>query len=332
VLVVGNITSWSKISSGYHHNIAINSGVAYAWGSGGGGQLGNGGTTAVSSPVTVVGGITTWSQVSASGGASGQHSLGITSAGIAYAWGYNGNGQLGDGTTTSRLSPVTVVGGITTWSQLSAGGTHSLGRTSAGVLYAWGANNYGQLGINTTSGRSSPVTVVGGITTWSQFDSANRHSLGLTSAGIAYAWGVNYRGQLGDNTGTSRSSPVTVVGGITTWNQVSGGSDQNIALTSAGVLYAWGGGDSGQIGDGFAISRSSPVTVVGGITPWSQFSAGCQSFGGGLTSAGVLYVWGYNNSGKLGINTTTARSSPVTVVGGITTWSQISAGGQQFLA
>jgi hypothetical protein len=144
---------------------------------------------------------------------------------VAYAWGANDFGQLGTENTTSTTSPVTVVGGITNWTQLSGGYRHSLGVTSTGIAYAWGRNQYGRLGDGTETNRSSPVTVVGGITNWSQLSAGtSTHSLGLTSTGIAYAWGANSTGQLGDGTTTSRSSPVTVVGGITNWSQVSAGN------------------------------------------------------------------------------------------------------------
>jgi alpha-tubulin suppressor-like RCC1 family protein len=126
----------------------------------------------------VVGGITNWSQVSAS--KNGSHSLGLTDTGIAYAWGSNSAGQLGDNTTTSQSSPVTVVGGITNWSQVSAGENYTLGLTDTGVLYTWGSNSYGKLGDGTTTNRSSPVTVAGGITNWTQVAAG-----GSTSSALA---------------------------------------------------------------------------------------------------------------------------------------------------
>ena len=100
---------------------------------------------------------------------------------VAYAWGSNASGRLGDGTTTSKSSPVTVVGGITNWSQLAAGSEHSLAITSSGIAYAWGNNAFGRLGDGTTTERSSPVTVIGGITNWNQLGGGTYHSLGLTS-------------------------------------------------------------------------------------------------------------------------------------------------------
>ena len=294
----------------------------YAWGFNSSGQIGDGTTTSRSSPVIVVGGITNWKQVSA----GSDHSLGVTTTGIAYGWGQSGDGQLGDDTTSNRSSPVTVVGGITNWSQVSAGGSHSLGVTTTGIAYAWGLGTSGQIGDDTTSNRSSPVTVVGGITNWKQVSAGNLDSLGVTSTGIAYGWGSNGFGNIGDGTATSRLSPVTVVGGITNWSQVSAGGDHSLGVTSTGIAYAWGLNTDGQLGDNTGTTRSSPVTVVGGITNWRQLDAGSQHRLG-VIATGIAYGWGNNSTGRLGDNTTTSRSSPVTVVGGITNWSQVSAGG-----
>ena len=297
--------------------------IVYAWGNNAADRLADGTITNKSSPVTIVGGILNWSQVSA--GAA--HSLGVTSTGIAYAWGSNSFGQLGDGTTTTRASPVTVVGGITNWSQVSAGNFHSLGLTRTGVAYAWGGNSFGRLGDGTSVSKLSPVTVVGGITNWTQLAAGYSHSLGLTSTGIVYAWGFGGQGRLGTGNTTSSESPVTIIGGITNWSQISlnSASEHSLALTSVGILYAWGRNGYGRLGDGTSTERSSLVTVVGGITNWSQLSTGSKH-SLGLTSTGIAYGWGINSGGELGDNTATTRSSPVTVVGGITNWSRVAAG------
>lgn len=247
---------------------------------------------------------------------------------IAYAWGRNA-GELGDNTTSSRLSPVTVVGNLLKWISIAAGGERSLGIVEPGIAYAWGDNSSGALGDGTTTNRSSPVTVVGNITNWIQISTnatlLGNHTLGLTSTGIAYAWGENSRGQLGDNTTSRRSSPVTVVGGITNWVDISAGGRHSLGVTSSGVAYAWGYNNFGQLGDNTMVSRRSPINVVGGITNWSQLSAGGDTFSLGLTSSGIAYAWGRNLTGELGDNTALGRSSPVTVVGGITNWSMVNA-------
>jgi len=253
-------------------------------------------------------------------------SLGKIAISVAYAWGNNANGRLGDNTTIGRSSPVTVLGGITNWTMLSAAPStvgHSVGLTSSGTAYAWGCNASGRLGDNTIIARSAPVTVAGGITNWSQVSAGAVHSLGIAGS-VAYAWGSNaYGGALGDNTATTKSSPVTVVGGITNWNTIEAGAARSNGLTSDGVAYSWGFNAYGQLGDGTVINRSSPVTVVGGIT-WDQISGhGYHTLG---ISNGIAYAWGNNNTGQLGDNTTIGKSSPITVVGGITNWSQVSAG------
>ena len=322
VNVIGGITNWSQLSGGAIHSLGLtDDGIAYAWGNNLNGRLGDGTTTSSNSPITVIGDITNWSQVSA----GNDHSLGLTDDGIAYAWGAGSSGRLGDGTTVAKSSPVTMIGDITNWSQVSAGAFHSLGVTDDGVAYAWGLNQFGRLGDGTTIARSSPVTVIGDITNWSQVSGGALHSLGLTDDGIAYAWGRNLTGGLGDGTRIDKSSPITVIGGITNWSQVSAGGGHSLGLTDDGIAYAWGSSAQGRLGDGTTVNKSSPITVIGGITNWSQLSAG-SSHSLGLTDDGIAYAWGFGNEGRLGDGTAAIRSSPVTVVGGITNWSQVSAG------
>lgn len=278
VTVLGGITNWTNVSGGGNHSLGIAGGVAYAWGRNSSGQLGLDNTTDKSSPETVLGGITDWNRVSA----GSAFSLGLTETGNIYAWGTGNYGQLGTGGPfLSAYSPVSIIGGITGWTNMSAGDQHGLA-VSSGIAYAWGRGTYGRLGNNDgVSHFSSPVTVVGGITNWSQVNGGGRHSLGLTSDGILYAWGRNDSGQLGDNTITDVSSPVTVVGGITNWSSMSGGLFHSLATTSSGIAYAWGAGNNGRLGDGTLDTKSSPIIVAGGITTWTFVEAG-QSHSLGL--------------------------------------------------
>jgi alpha-tubulin suppressor-like RCC1 family protein len=321
VSVVGGITTWCQVSASNCHTVAVTtSGDVWAWGFNSVGQLGDDTVTSRRSPVSVVGGISTWCQVS--GG--GYHTVAVTTSGDAWAWGCNGQGRLGDNTATNRSAPVSIVGGITTWCQTSAGGFHTVAVTSMGDAWAWGSNG-GQLGDNTTTNRSSPVSVVGGITSWCQIHAGCRHTVAVTSMGDAWAWGCNVYGQLGDNTVTNRSSPVSVVGGISDWCQISGGGCHTVAITTSGDAWAWGLNGMGQLGDNTVTNRSSPVSVVGGISTWCQISGGGYHTAA-VTTSGDAWAWGYNIRGQLGDNTTTNRSSPVSVVGGISDWCQISGG------
>jgi alpha-tubulin suppressor-like RCC1 family protein len=296
--------------------------TVWAWGSNGAGRLGDSTlNTSRSSPVSIVGGFLDWCQV----GAGNTHSLGVRQSGTAWAWGDNNQGRLGDGTTTGRTSPVSVVGGFTDWCQVSAGYAHSLGVRQEGTAWAWGCNTCGILGDNTTVSKSSPVSVVGGFTDWCQASAGGCHSLGVRTGGTAWTWGNNGFGQLGDNTTVNKSSPVSVVGGFTDWCQVSAGRLHSLGVRTGGTAWAWGNNGNGQLSDGTTVIRSSPVSVVGGFTDWCQTNGGYQH-SLAVRQNGTAWAWGNNGQGRLGDNTTTAKSSPVSVVGGFTDWCQVSAG------
>jgi alpha-tubulin suppressor-like RCC1 family protein len=276
VSVVGGYTDWTQLSAGDDHSLGVRAnGTAWGWGNNLRGQVGNNSTVNRSSPVSVVGGFTDWTQVSA----GFNHSLGVRANGTAWGWGGNFNGYLGDNTTVSKSSPVSVVGGFTDWTQVSAGRGHSLGLRSNGTAWGWGLNNDGELGDGTTVQKSSPVSVIGGYTDWIQLSAGGNHNLGLRENGTAWAWGSNASGQLGDNTTVSKSSPVSIVGGYTDWAQLSAGTNHNVGLRANGTVWAWGIGTTGQLGDNTIVTNSSPVSVVGGFTDWVQVSAFNHSLG-----------------------------------------------------
>lgn len=310
----------------------------FVWGSATDGRLGNGTIIDKSSPVKAAGSFTDWIQVSA----GYTHSFGIRADGTLYSWGANNQGRLGQNTaaTVSTSSPVLVAGGFTNWIQASAGFSHSLGIRANGELYSWGNNGQGELGQNiaTAVSRSSPVLVAGGFTNWIQASAGGVHSLGLRATGQLYAWGANGSGRVGDNTGIPKSSPVLVAGGFTDWIQASAGYTHNLGIRANGTLYAWGGNAVGQLGQNTAADggRSSPVLVVGGFTDWISASVSSTDtiitpHSLGVRSNGTLYAWGDNGSGRLGVNDSSNRSSPVLVLGGFTDWVDASAGVQHSL-
>ena len=296
--------------------------TAWSWGCNNRGQLGDNTIVSKSSPVSVVGGFTDWCQVSA----GTAHTAAVRTNGTIWSWGCNGNGRLGDNTTTTtRSSPVSVVGGFTDWCQVSAGGIHTAAVRTNGTIWSWGLNNAGQLGDNTAVSRSSPVSVVGGFTDWCQVSAGYRHSIAVRTNGTLWAWGCNNCGQLGDNTIVSKSSPVSVVGGFTDWCQVSASVFHTAAVRTNGTLWSWGSSGTGRLGDNTIVDKSSPVSVVGGFTDWCQVSASGVHTAAVRTN-GTIWSWGLNNAGQLGDNTIVNKSSPVSVVGGFTDWCQVSAG------
>ena len=333
VLVSGPpLASWSSISAGISHSIGITTtGLLYAWGANASYQLGVGNTTPVSSPILVSGPATTsWSFIATS--EASQHNLAISTTGLLYGWGVNTSGQVGNSSITTPTSPVLVSGPATTsWSVIAAGGNHSLGITSTGRLYAWGLNTSGQVGVATLTTVSSPVLVSGPATTsWRSIAGGGIHSLAITTTGILYGWGLNTAGQVGNASLTTVSSPVLVSGPATTsWSSVAAGSSHSFGITTIGQLYGWGQNTSGQVGINSLTTVSSPVLVSGPVTTsWSAISGGA-SHSNGILSTGLLYGWGLNTSGQVGIASLTTVSSPVVVYSASSTpfsWTIVSAG------
>jgi len=320
---IGSDTTWSQAAGAYRHSLAIQSnGTLWAWGNNGSGRLGDGTTTQRTSPVQIGSSATTWSQVAC----YTFHSLGIQSDGTLWAWGGNSHGQLGDGTTTLRTSPVQIGSSSTTWSQVACGRTHSLGIQRDGTLWAWGDNYYGQLGDGTTTRRTSPVQIGSG-SDWSQVACGSSHSLAIQSDGTLWAWGDNHNGRLGDGTTTDRTIPVQIGSSSTTWSQVAGGREHTLAIRSDGTLWAWGYNWAGQLGDGSGVTRHSPVQI--GNDTWSQVACG-ELHTSAIQSNGTLWAWGRNHAGQLGDGTTTFRLSPVQI--GCDTWSQVACGYSHTLA
>lgn len=224
--------------------------------------------------------------------------------------------------------------GLTEQLQAVAAGTWTGLPTYA--LYAWGRNTNGQLGLNDTVSRSSPVQV-GALTNWAQVSLNLGQTVGysrvaaIKTDGTLWSWGVNTglsEGAIGDNTVVSKSSPVQI-GSLANWSQVSAGYSHTASVKTDGTLWAWGSGNSGRLGDNTIVSKSSPIQV-GALTVWSQVSAGGR-FTSAIRTNGTLWSWGNNASGYLGINSIIATSSPVQV-GALTNWYQVSAGQQHSVA
>ncbi|GAA3928939.1 hypothetical protein [Hymenobacter algoricola] len=343
---------YTQITLGSNHAAALRAdGTLWAWGYNGNSQLGNGTTTGRTMPAQVAAPIAALPGTRWSGVTSGSsHMLALRTDGTLWGWGYNTYSQLGDGTITTRVSPVLIpvpaaAAAGTTWTQVSSREYHTLALRSDGSLWAWGYNVYGQLGDNTTTTRPLAVAVTtpagaAAGTTWTQITTGRAHSLALRSDGSLWAWGYNNYGALGDGSTTTRAVPTAVptpagAAAGTRWTSISGGDDFSLALRSDGTLWAWGYNAFGQLGDASTTLSRVPIAVitpgtVGAGTRWTQVAAG-TNHASALRSDGSLWAWGYNNYGQLGDNTTANRSTPVRETSN-NTWSMLTADQNNTLA
>jgi alpha-tubulin suppressor-like RCC1 family protein len=267
----GSSSDWTHVSAGQSHTAAVKtSGQLWAWGLNTSGQLGDGTVTSRCSPVQEFCSAGDWAQVSAGVG----HTAAVKTSGQLWAWGSNAQGRLGDGTVTSRCSPVQEFCSAGDWAQVSAGNSNTAATKTSGTLWAWGLNTSGQLGDGTVTNRCSPVQEIGSSTDWTQVSTSNAFTAAVKTSGQLWAWGINSQGRLGDGTLTNRCSPVQEISSSADWAQVSAGSDHTAAVKTSGTLWAWGRNGQGRLGDGTLTDRCSPTQEFCSATDWAQVSAG----------------------------------------------------------
>lgn len=237
------------------------------------------------------------------------HRLAVEADGSVWAWGFNYDGELGNGGITASQAPQQVPG-LTGISSVAAGGYHSLALTANGNVWAWGFNQDGELGTGAAS--STPVTSpvqVPSLSSVVALSGGRFHSLALKSDGTVWSWGLNSDGQLGN--GSTSTAPTAVpiqVAGLSGVVAISAGAFHSLALKSDGTVWAWGDNLSGQLGDGSQTSRSSPVLTMSGVT---AIAAG--GFHSLALASGALFAWGNDYYGQLGDGSGYASVRPLQV-------------------
>jgi len=314
----------AEVQAGWDHSCAVTTrGGVLCWGHNGDGELGDGTNHARSEPAFVAGMNDGFTQVSL----GFDSACALSTAGGVECWGYNGNGQLGDGTRQTRTTPVGVLGLSSGVQAVTAGWDHTCALTTGGAVQCWGQNANGELGDGTRTDRLEPVDVVGLSSGVAAVSAGFDQTCALLDDGSVQCWGQNATGEVGDGTTTLRVRPVNVVGLVDGVASISAGYNHTCAVTTDGGAVCWGGNHSGELGDGTTTNRSSPVAVYGFPGGVAQISAGGWKHAGltclRTTSVAVM-CFGANHGvsglepigslgGQIGDGTKIDRHTPVVV-------------------
>jgi alpha-tubulin suppressor-like RCC1 family protein len=315
---VGTANDWKMVATTSSFTIAVKKdGSLWGWGqNGSNGFLGLGDATIAESLVPIrIGTATDWETISV----GSNHSLALKTNGTIWAWGYNLNGQLGNGNSSILLSP-TIIGTDTDWVSISAGGNSSYAIKSNGQLFAWGQNNQSQLGDGSTINKNTP-TQIGNSTDWAIIDSGNNYVFALRTDGKLWGWGNNSYNRFGSTTSSTVLNPAQV-GAETNWSNIyiPPSGSVSLAIKSNGTLWAIGFNAYGQLGQGNS-GNYSGLTQIGNATNWRSGAVGSNHVLA-LDKQNNVFSWGYNLSGQLGKGNF-SYSTNVRQVGTDLTWDKI---------
>jgi len=258
-VLVSNLTNAVAVAAGGYHSLALKAdGTVWAWGTNNYGQVGNGTTTAIfktPTQVTNLAGV-----VSIAAGL--YHGLALKTNGTVWAWGANGGGQIGNGTTVNTNIP-TAVTTLSNVIAIAAGGSNSLALKADGTVWAWGNNNYGQVGNGTTNAAQTVPVQVTNLTNVVAVAAGGWHSLALRADGTVWAWGRNNYGQAGNGTTNAAQTVPVLATNLFGVLSLAAGEYHSLAALTSGELLAWGNGVSGQLGNGDTANQTWPVNVIG---------------------------------------------------------------------
>jgi alpha-tubulin suppressor-like RCC1 family protein len=255
---ISGAPQFSSLAAGGGHTCGISAGgVALCWGGNGAGELGDGSRQARSAPVVAAGGV---SLALLAAGAS--HTCALTAAGDAFCWGADFLGQRGDSTLVADPDATPTAGGHA-FTTISAGGDHTCALASGGVAYCWGSNGRGESGTGLPDSVLIAPAVVSGGLPFGSLTAGTAFTCGVTTDSLAYCWGANESGQLGDGSQSDRPSPTAVSGGLH-FRELRAGAHHTCGITGDFVAYCWGDGTSGQLGQAIPPMNSLvPLRVAG---------------------------------------------------------------------
>ena len=323
VAVTGGGT-WTSINAANTHSCGIKTGgTLFCWGTNTYGEIGDDTTITRTSPVSVAGGAA-WKAVS--GGS--YFTCGIRMDGRRNCWGSNGiEGRLGDGATISRSVP-TPIEPRSPWKYVTHGHSHICGIKTDDTLWCWGANEYGQLGNNTTSPSYVPVQVTGGGSWRSVSATGQYFTCGVKTDNTGWCWGRSGNGYLGNGTGVDSPVPYEIDSAMA-WKIIETGNVHACGIQTNDRLYCWGSRSNGRIGNGGLTTGGTLVPIVIGTDTWQSISAG-GSHTCGIKMDGTAWCWGAQQYGRLGNGSTSAgdQTTPLAISGG-GTWKtlQVALGG-----
>jgi alpha-tubulin suppressor-like RCC1 family protein len=317
LLVVGD-HAFTTVSNDNAHSCALDlEGAAYCWGYGSDTRLGTGIDAGSPSPVQVAGGHS-FTQIDV----GYNHACAVATDQQAYCWGYGMLGDLGNTDNPAARGngtvPTLVIGGLH-FAQVASGNNFTCGLTTSESTYCWGLDTAGQLGSPAPTTYNcdpyacslSPMAIAG-APDFVQISAGDSHACGITADGVAYCWGSNSNGQLGDGTHTNHTTPSEVASlpGVT---EISAGWFYTCALTRAGSIYCWGFNQYGELGNGTTSDSSLPIQISAPGIVFRTVSAGF-THACAISTAGTAYCWGYNTDGELGNGTLVESHSPVQVL------------------
>ena len=289
------------VAAGHWHTCARKGdGTLWCWGRGAYGQLGNGTTSPTTSPVQVTALGTSVVDVAA----GEDHTCARKGDGTLWCWGYNGYGQVGDGTPPGlKASPVQITALGTGVLEVATGGSHTCARKNDGTFWCWGSNGFGQYGNGTYTSQSSPMQITAFGTNVAEISAGQYHTCVRKADGTLWCTGENNHGQLGDGTGLDKTSPVLIAALGTSVVEVAAGGYHTCARKADGTLWCWGFNWTGAVGDGTYVGpRLSPIQVTALGTTAVEGAAG-YAHTCARRSDGTLWCWGLNTYGEVGEGT-----------------------------